>query len=131
MTRFQSPALGPAGVLAAGIGAALTVARAAFLAGSGIALGPDTSLLSELRARGAGLTVLGGVMLAGLRQAALRPMALIATATVYLGYPVGRLVGIAMDGLPSGAALAALAVELAVALWLAAASLPRRAARPA
>jgi hypothetical protein len=129
MTRFQSLALGTAGALATGIGAALTVAPAAFLAGSGIALGPDPSLLSELRAPGAGLAGLGGVMLAGLRLAALRPMALIAAAIVYLGYPLGRLVGIAMDGLPSGEILAALAVEIVIALWLAAAFLPRRAAR--
>ena len=131
MTRVQSLALGTAGVLATGIGAALTVAPAAFLAGSGIALGSDPSLLSELRAAGAGLAVLGAVMLAGLRQAALRPMALIAAATVYLGYPLGRLVGIAMDGLPSGEILAALAAELVIALWLAAAFVRRRAARPA
>jgi hypothetical protein len=131
MTRFQSLVLGTAGVLAAGIGTALTVAPAAFLAGSGIALGADPSLLSELRAPGAGLAVLGAVMLAGLRRPALRPMALIAAAIVYLGYPLGRLVGIAMDGLPSGEILAALAVEIAVAFALAAAFLPRRAVRPA
>lgn len=130
MTRFQSLALGTAGVLAAGIGTALTVAPAAFLAGSGIALGADPSLLSELRAPGAGLAVLGAVMLAGLRRPALRPVALIAAATVYLGYPLGRLVGIAMDGVPSTEILAALAVEIAVALALATAFLPRRAARP-
>lgn len=131
MTRFQTFALGTAGALATGIGAALTVAPAAVLAGSGIVLAPDPNLLSELRAPGAGLVGLGLVMLAGLRHTALRPMALIAAAIVFLGYPLGRLVGIAVDGRPSGAILSALAAEIAVALWLAAAFLPRRAARPA
>lgn len=131
MTRFQTLALGTAGVLATGIGAALTLAPDAFLTGSGIALGPDPSLLSELRAPGAGLAGLGMLMLAGLWRDALRPMALIAAAIVYLGYPLGRLIGIAMDGLPSSEILAALAVEIAIALWLVGAFLPRRAAHPA
>lgn len=125
MTRFQTFALGAAGATATLIGAALTIAPAAFLAGSGIALGPDPSLLSELRAPGAALVGMGLLMLAALRRPGLRRPALIAAAIVYAGHATGRLVGLAMDGPPSGAILAALAAEIAIALWLARAFLPR------
>jgi hypothetical protein len=128
MTRNQTFALGTAGMLALAIGATLTFAPAVVLAGSGIVLGRDPNLLSELRAPGAGLAMLGLAMLAGLRHAKLRATALVSAAIVYAGYPLGRLIGIAMDGLPSGEMLAALAVEVALALWLAGAFLPRRAA---
>ncbi|WP_298432572.1 DUF4345 domain-containing protein [uncultured Jannaschia sp.] len=131
MTLFQTLALGTAGIVATAIGAALTMAPAAFLAGSGIVVGPDPALLSELRAPGAGLAVLGLVMLSGLRDAAMRPTALVAAAIVYVGYPLGRLVGIAIDGLPPAEILAALTAEIAIALWLALAFLPRRTRRVA
>ncbi|MFO6463493.1 DUF4345 domain-containing protein [Jannaschia sp. KMU-145] len=131
MILSQTLALGAAGTVATTIGAALTLAPAAFLAGSGIVIGPDPALLSELRAPGAGLAALGLTMLAGLRDAAMRPTALIAAAIVYLGYPLGRLVGIAIDGLPPSEILAALAAEVAIALWLAFAFLPRRTRRMA
>ena len=67
-------------------------------------------------------------MLAGLVRASLAPTALIAATIVYAGFPAGRLVGLVLDGRPSGAILAALAAELAIAALLALAFLPRRPA---
>jgi hypothetical protein len=127
MTRNQTFALGLAGAVATAIGAALAFAPAAFLAGSGIAIGPDPSLSSELRAPGAGLLGMGLLMLAALRRAALLPAALIAAGIVYVGYPAGRLVGIALDGLPSAEIVAALVAEIVIAVWLVQAFAARRA----
>ena len=119
MTRNQTLSLGFAGAVATAIGMPLAFAPAAFLTSSGVVLGPDPSLLSELRAPGAGLAGMGMLMLAALRRADLLPVALIAAAIVYVGFPIGRLAGLALDGLPSGKILAAFVAEVVIALWLA------------
>jgi hypothetical protein len=115
MTRLQTLALGLAGLTALAIGAAIAAAPHGFYASYGIALGPDPSLLSELRAPGAGLAAFGAVMLAGLVRPALRQAAVVAALTVYLAFPAGRVLGLVVDGLPSGGILGALAFELAIA----------------
>lgn len=129
LTRIQIFALGLAGVTALAVGGVILAAPQAFHASYGIALGDDPNLLSELRAPGAGLAVLGGLMLAGVvHRAALAP-ALCAACAVYLGFPLGRVVGILADGMPSREILGALAVEVAIAgLLLAAFGRGRRAA---
>lgn len=115
MTRFQKFALGLAGITALGIGAFIMAAPHAFYASYGIALGPDPSLLSELRGPGAGLAALGAVMLAGIVRPALRQAAFVAALTVFLAFPLGRLVGLVADGMPSSGILGALVLELAIA----------------
>ena len=115
LTRIQKIALGIAGVSALGIGTAITITPHAFYASYGIALGSDPSLLSELRAPGVGLAVLGAVMLAGIVRRSLSEVALVAALVVFLGFPAGRIVGLALDGIPSTGILTALAFELAVA----------------
>ena len=64
MTPVQKIALSIAGFTSLGIGAFILAAPHAFYASYGIALGQDPSLLSELRAPGAGLAAFGAVMLA-------------------------------------------------------------------
>jgi len=113
--RLQSVALGVAGVSALGVGAAIVLAPHAFYAGYGVPLGSDPSLLSELRAPGAGLAAFGAVMLAGALRRAMREAATVAALCVFLGFPAGRLVGLAVDGVPSTGIVAALVFELAVA----------------
>ena len=115
LTPLQRIALAIAGVSALGIGTAITITPHAFYASYGIALGSDPSLLSELRAPGAGLAILGAVMLAGVVRQSLSRVALVAALVVFLGFPAGRIVGLALDGIPSTAILAALVFELAVA----------------
>ena len=63
MTLTQKFALGIAGITSLGIGTFILTAPHAFYASYGIALEPDPSLLSELRAPGAGLAAFGTVML--------------------------------------------------------------------
>jgi len=126
LSRLQKIALGIAGVSALGIGTAITFTPQAFYASYGIALGSDPSLLSELRAPGAGLAVLGALMLAGTIRQSLSEVALVAALIVFLCFPAGRIVGLAFDGIPSAAILAALVFELAVAALCLFAFRPRR-----
>jgi hypothetical protein len=54
-------------------------------------------------------------MLAGIVRQSLSEVALVAALVVFLGFPAGRIVGLAFDGMPSAGILAALVFELAVA----------------
>ena len=114
-TRFQKITLGIGGVTALAIGTMITLAPHAFYASYGITLGQDPNLLNELRAPGAGLAVFGALMLAGVVRAAMAPIALAVALTVYVAFPVGRIVGIAMDGMPSSSVIGALVFEIIIA----------------
>lgn len=116
LTRFEKIALGLSGITALGIGLAILAAPHTFYASYGIALGDDASLLSELRAPAAGLAALGALMLAGLARSAFSQVAIVAALTVFLAFPAGRLVGLLVDGMPSGSIIAALVLELAIAV---------------
>lgn len=115
MTLTQKIALGVAGITSLGIGASILTAPQAFYSSYGIALGPDPSLLSELRAPGAGLAAFGAIMLAGIVRPALRQAAVVAALTVFLAFPAGRVLSLLTDGMPSGGILGALVLELAIA----------------
>ena len=128
LTRFQKITLGIGGVTALAIGTMITLAPHAFYASYGITLGQDPNLLNELRAPGAGLAVFGALMLAGIVRAAMAPIALAVALTVFLAFPFGRIVGIVMDGMPSGSVISALAFEIVIAALLLAAFKPNRTA---
>lgn len=115
MTPLQKIALGVAGLTALGIGALILIVPHAFYAGYGILLKPDPSLLSELRAPGAGLAAFGAVMLAGIVRRALRQAAVVAALTLFLAFPAGRILGLLADGIPSGGIVGALVLELGIA----------------
>ncbi len=115
LTRFQKIILGISGVTALAIGTSITLVPHAFYASYGIALGQDPNLLSELRAPGAGLAVFGAIMLAGIVRTAFAPVALAVALAVYIAFPAGRVLGILMDGMPSGSIIGALVVEVAIA----------------
>lgn len=112
---LQKTVLSLSGATSFGIGAFILAAPHAFYASYGIALGADPSLLSELRAPGAGLAAFGVVMLSGLFGSAMTVPAIVAAMTVFIAFPAGRLVGIAFDGMPSDGIIGALLLELAIA----------------
>jgi hypothetical protein len=120
-TRLEKIALGVSGLTALSIGGFIVLLPHAFYAGYGIAPGQDTSLLSELRASGAGLAAFGILMLLGIWRRALLSVSIFVALTVFLAFPAGRLVGLAVDGMPSGSVIAALVVEIAIAALLLAA----------
>ena len=84
------------------------------LAGYGIELGPDPNQLSEVRAPGGALLVLGALMLIGVFSRAYTFASTSIAAAVYLAYGLSRLVSFALDGLPGEGLLVATAFELAL-----------------
>lgn len=114
-SRLEKITLAISGVTALGIGAAILAAPHAFYASYGISLGEDPNLLSELRAPAAGLAAFGALMLAGIVRSALRQVSVVSALTVFIAFPGGRILGILVDGLPSGSLIGALALELAIA----------------
>lgn len=129
LNGIQKFALGLSGVMALGIGLFIALAPHPFYASYGIVLGQDPNLLSELRAPGAGLAVMGAIMFAGILRAAIAPFALAAALSVYVAFPVGRILGIVLDGMPTNSVIGALAVELIIAGLLLMAFRPWRAMR--
>ena len=129
-TPFESIALGLSGFTALTIGAFILFAPHAFYASYGIALGEDASLLSELRAPGAGLAGFGLLMLFGIRRHAVLPVSVAVALTVFIAFPAGRLIGFAVDGMPSASIVGALVVEIVIAL-LCLAAFRRRLWQPA
>lgn len=101
LTSLEKITLGLSGLTAAGVGGFILAAPHAFYASYGISLGGDPSLLSELRAPAAGLLAMGVLMLTGIRQAAMVQIAIAAALVVFVAFPVGRLIGLAVDGMPS------------------------------
>ncbi|SDH91723.1 DUF4345 domain-containing protein [Lutimaribacter saemankumensis] len=116
LTTLEKIALGISGLTAFGIGAAILAAPHAFYASYGITLDGNASLLSELRAPAAGLAAFGLLMLMGILRPAMAAVSKAASLTVFLAFPAGRLIGLAIEGLPSTGILAALVLELGVAM---------------
>lgn len=124
MTRIQTITLLVAGLVALAIGASILIVPHVFYASYGIHLGQDPNLLSELRAPGASLLALGLVMLAGVFRPGFATVSLGAALMVYGAFPFGRLVSLAIDGVPSSGILAALGLEVAIGLAIAAVFAP-------
>ncbi|WP_456787112.1 DUF4345 domain-containing protein [Cellulomonas sp. P5_C5] len=103
-----------AGAVAVVIGAAVLLTPVAFSESYGIVLGADPDALSERRAPGAGLLVIGALLVAGAFVARLRFTALLVGALVYLAYGLARVLSLVADGRPSDGLLVAGVVELAL-----------------
>lgn len=115
-TRTHRLLLGVSGLTAIGIGAAILVAPVFFHAGNGIDLGANASLLSEIRAPGGALLVLGTMMLVGVAVSAFTHASTAIAAAVYLAYGASRLLAMALDGLPAPGLIVATGAELAIGL---------------
>lgn len=103
-----------AGAVAVIVGGAGLLAPDAFHEASGVVVGGDAGLRSELRAGSAVVLATGLLLLAAVPRPRLTRPALLAGGLLYLSYAVGRTIGLVVDG-PSGGGLAvAGAVELAL-----------------
>ncbi|MFT6460866.1 MAG: hypothetical protein ACJAU5_000167 [Maricaulis maris] len=108
MTRIV---LALAGLVALLIGATLLLDPQSLYAGSGLVLDGGASQLSEIRAP-AGLLVLSGLaVLAGSIWLKWATAALQLTVLVFLGYGVGRVASLALDGMPSDSLVMAMLIE--------------------
>ena len=99
-------------LIAMAIGASILFDPAGFQASYGIELGPDPNQLSEVRAPGGALLVLGALMLIGVFSRAYTFASTSIAAAVYLAYGLSRLVSFGLDGLPGEGLLVATAFEL-------------------
>ena len=115
LTIFEKIVLCIAGLTAMAVGGFILAAPHTFYGSYDITLGDNPSLLSELRAPAAGLTAFGGLMLVGIWRKEMSQIAIVAALTVFLAFPAGRLIGLAVDGMPSSGIIGALAVEVAIA----------------
>lgn len=103
------------GVVITGVGLGLLFWPSDMHAAKGIALSGETGLLSETRAPGSFLLLVGMFVLASLLRPAWRQAALVATALINGGWAAGRMVSIALDGVPPQALLAAFFIEVTLA----------------
>ena len=115
-TKLITVYLAVSGLMLLAIGLGILLAPTAFHAANGIALGTDSSLLSEVRAPGGLLAACALLILAGVVQLHRRALSLQLTVLVYGTFGVSRLLGMLLDGLPSGGIVAATGVELIVAI---------------
>ncbi|MEM9432824.1 MAG: DUF4345 domain-containing protein [Pseudomonadota bacterium] len=115
ITLLEKITLAVSGITATGIGVLITAGPQVFYASYGISLSDSPSLLSELRAPAAGLTALGCLMLAGIWRSAMVELAIAATLIVFLAFPAGRVLGLAVDGMPSEMIIGALILEITIA----------------
>lgn len=117
-TLYQRSLIGLAGVIAALIGIAITVFPVAFYASYDVLLPTDPNLLSELRAPGANLAVLGLIMLAGAFKSHWFATARLIGIAVFFAFATGRLISWGIDGTPNASILSALAIEVVMGVLL-------------
>lgn len=98
------------------IGTATLFAPIAFLGTTGIDLGGQINLLSEIRAPGAALLAGGIVILLGVFVAQLRLTSTVIAILMFLSYGLGRFLSIALDGMPAQSIVAATIVEIGLGL---------------
>jgi len=108
-------ALGFTGSIAAAIGAGILFLPQAFHATSGIVIGNDASLLSEVRAPGGLLLVAGLFVLAGIFRPRWAYPATVLGFALSATYVLSRLLSMALDGMPDAALLFATAIEVCMA----------------
>jgi hypothetical protein len=127
-------ALAGSGAILGLISSALLVSPRAFLETSGILVDHDPGLMSELSAPAGILLVTGALMILGAVRLRFANAGLAAGVIVYGTYGAGRLVSMALHGVPSQALIVAMMVELGIAailavLWMNTASRQQPAGR--
>lgn len=110
--RVMAGALACSGIVAIAVGGAALFAPVAFFASNGIDLGASVSLRSEVRAAGGMNLAVGVLIFVGARLERMRRVSAWFAATFYLAYAASRLLGLALDGVPSESLVVAGAVEL-------------------
>lgn len=103
-----------AGMIAAAIGASMLLSPVAFHAKNSVTVGGSISSLSEARATGGGLLVMGVLIAAGAFVTRLTFTSAVLSALLFLSYGTSRLVSMAIDGIPTAGLIQATVIELVV-----------------
>ncbi len=101
-------------VIAVAIAATILFAPDAFYSGYGLEVAGNATLANELKAPAGMLLAAGLLMFAGVFRSELAVVSLATATLVYLSYGLGRVLSIAIDGLPHNGMVSAAVVELVV-----------------
>ena len=104
------------GLILVGIGAATLFAPVDFLGTTGIDLGGQISLLSEIRAPGGALLASGILIMLGIFVAKLTFTSTVISTLMFLSYGLSRILSIIIDGTPAQAIVAATVLEIVIGL---------------
>ena len=102
------------GLIAVAIAGTILTAPDAFYAGYGIQVGGNATLANELKAPAGALLVAGLLMFAGVFRSKFIVASLITATIVYLSYGMGRVLSIAIDGLPHSGMISAAGIEIVI-----------------
>lgn len=102
------------GLVAVAIAATILIAPDMFYAGYGIEVGGNATLANELKAPAGALLVSGLLMFAGAFRSGLTVVSLATATAVYLSYGLGRVLSIAIDGLPHSGMVSAAVIEIVI-----------------
>ncbi len=105
-----------AGLAGLAIGISVLFMPHPFYASSGIDLGQNPSLLSEVRAPGGALLACGLLIILGAFVDTLTFTALVVSAWMYLAYGLSRGLSIWVDGMPAPILVAAMVAEFLIGL---------------
>ena len=105
-----------AGLIGFSVGVGQLFFPVAFEASSGVSLGADISLLSEIRSAGGSLFLLGILITVGAFKRSLTKHALFLAATLYLGYGFSRLYAFFVDGIPNQLFVIVTSAEIGIGL---------------
>ncbi len=102
------------GLIGAGIGAAILFVPDMFHASSGIVLGGNASLLSEIRAPGGALLASGILILSGAFIGRLTFTSAVVSTLLYGSYGLSRILSFSLDGMPHSVLVQAAVLEIAI-----------------
>ena len=102
------------GLIASGIAATILFAPDAFYASYGIEVGGNATLANEMKAPAGALLVAGLLMFAGIVRAKFIVISLATATFVYLSYGLGRVISIAVDGMPHSGMVSAAGIEIVI-----------------
>ena len=102
------------GLIASGIAATILFAPDAFYASYGIEVGSNATLANEMKAPAGALFVAGLLMFAGVFRSRFAVISLVTATAVYLSYGLGRVISIAVDGLPHSGMVSAAGIEILI-----------------
>jgi hypothetical protein len=103
-----------AGLIGAGVGAAILFIPEAFHATTGIRLGGDVSLLNEMRASGGALLTGGVLVMSGAWVPKLTFTSTMVAALLYLSYGFSRVLSMVIDGMPDPGLVQVAVLEIVI-----------------